>query len=492
MGDPGETAPRPGERSHGATPSLSWIRVAPGAPYFITDEGDAWTPIGSNDAVSWIDLDGLFRRRDLAAVEAYLQSLVANGVTCLRLMLECAQDGHRYLERPAGRFVPEMVQLWDDLFHLCGTLGLRLLLTPFDTFWTWLKWRQHPYNVDNGGPLDRPNRWLLDSEARIAIKARLDFAVRRWGGDGTLFAWDLWNEIHPAQALEKVEPFDPFVADLSAYVRDLEIELYGRAHLQTVSVFGPELVWKPHLDIASPIFRHPDLDFATIHIYEEGTIDHPQDTVAPALAMGRIVRRSLELIHDDRPFLDTESGPIHGFKDRGITLPEPFDDEYFRHMQWAHLASGGAGGGMRWPYRQPHRLTAGMRAAQRVLTDFLPLIDWTRFRRRSLDPRASGIAPEGLAIFASGDEQQAVVWCLRQDTLAEDGRLRRDVPPLAPHLELNGFRSGGYAATFWDTRAGVRVGHQATIVAADGVLSLEVPGIVADLAIAITPEEPPP
>ena len=29
-------------------------------------------------------------------------------------------------------------------------------------------------------------------------------------------------------------------------------------------------------------------------------------------------------------------------------------------MSWAHLASGGAGGGMRWPNRHPHVLTSGM------------------------------------------------------------------------------------------------------------------------------------
>ncbi|TIL77742.1 MAG: hypothetical protein E5Y81_12695, partial [Mesorhizobium sp.] len=42
------------------------------------------------------------------------------------------------------------------------------------------------------------------------------------------------------------------------------------------------------------------------------------------------------------------------------TSPE-LPTEYFRHLQWAHLAAGGAGGGMRWPNRSPHVLTPGMR-----------------------------------------------------------------------------------------------------------------------------------
>lgn len=116
---------------------LPWVQVAPRAPYFITETGEPWTPIGQNDAVTWIGLRGIFRARDLPAVEDYLRMLAAHGVTCLRLMLEYAQGECRYLEQPAGRFKPNMVRLWDDLLPLCERHGLRVLLTPFDTFWMW-------------------------------------------------------------------------------------------------------------------------------------------------------------------------------------------------------------------------------------------------------------------------------------------------------------------------------------------------------------------
>ena len=469
------------------SPPLPWIKVADGAPYFVTEAGEAWTPIGHNDGICWLDLAGLFRRRDMASVEAYLDGLAQSGVTCLRLMLEDARHRHRYFEKPVGRFVPAMVALWDDLIALCERVGLRLILTPVDTFWTWLHWRHHPYNRANGGVLDRPNRWLLDEGAREALKHRLSFAVRRWGGSGVLFAWDLWNEIHPAQGLDSVEGFGPFIADLSRHVRALETALYGRSHPQTVSVFGPELSWKPHLDIAGPIFRHPDLDFASIHVYEEGTIDHPSDTVAPALATGAIVGRSLAEIRDERPFLDTEHGPIHNFNNRHVTLPVAFDDEYFRHMQWAHLASGGVGGGMRWPYRHPHRLTPGMRDAQRAMAAFLPLIDWPRFKRR---PLAIEGAPRGLACFGCGDGRQALLWCLRGDALDAAGRVRRDVPPIEVVLHVPGFEPGSYAITGWDTLKGIAVAREEAVVGPGGSLVLPLPPFAADLAVAVTRTTP--
>ena len=375
------------------------------------------------------------------------------GVTVLRLMLECAQGRSRYIERPMGEFVPGMVRLWDDLFALCEERGLRILLTPFDTFWTWLKWRHHPYNTANGGVLDAPSRMLLCPQARAAIKNRLTFAAERWGGSGALFTWDLWNEIHPAQGQDSVDCWSEFIADVSRHVRELEMRLYGRAHPQTVSLFGPELDWRPHLPMKEPIFRHPDLDFASIHIYRQGTIDDPRNTVDAAIDMGRIVSTSLAEIQDGRPFFDSEHGPIHSFKDRHITLPEPFDDEYFRHMQWAHFASGGAGGGMRWPNRHPHTLTAGMRNAQRVLAEFVPLVNWKSFRRVNLNEEVEISSPR-VAPFCCGDKEQALVWLLRKDKLRKDGTLDRTAAPLTIQIGIPELRSGTYRVTPWDSLNG--------------------------------------
>lgn len=464
---------------------LSWISVAPGAPYFVDEAGAPFTPIGDNNSVAWIELQPLWRRRDPERVRQWLLNLRAHGVTVIRLMLECAHQRSRTLERPLGVWNPILVQMWDDLFALCEEVGMRLLLTPVDTFWTWINFHRHPYNRALGGPLDHPRRLLLDSGARAAIKARLSFAIERWGGSGALFAWDLWNEIHPGHAEESADAFPEFIADLSAHVRGLEQRLCGRSHPQTVSLFGPELRWRPHMPLKEPIFRHPDLDFATIHIYRERSIDHPKDTVACAVAMGEIVRECLGEITDERPFLDTEHGPIHTFKDKKRTLPEPFDDEYFRHMQWAHLASGGAGGGMRWPNRRVHVLTPGMRRAQAGLAGFLPLIDWTRFRRRNLNSEIAVRGGGRLARFACADDAQAVVWLLRRDVTGPKGQVCTDASPIAPSLHIPGLAPGRYRVTPFDTAAGrARAPFEAEAKASG--LALFVPPFTADLALAIT------
>jgi mannan endo-1,4-beta-mannosidase len=462
--------------------SLPWVGVR--GSYFEDEAGRPFLPIGHNDSVSWANLAGLYRRRDVARADAHFAMLAMSGVNVVRLMLEYAQVRHRYFEKPAGRFVPAMVQLWDDVVALAERYRVRLLLTPFDTFFTWNHWRHHPFNSANGGPLEHPSRLLTDLGVRAAIKARLAFAVERWGGSGAVFGWDLWNEIHPAQSEDCADGFPEFIHDLASFVRGLERRLYGRSHPLTVSLFGPELRWRAHMPLAEPIFRHPDLDMASIHVYEEGTIDDPRDTLAPALGMARIVAESLGEIRDARPFFDSEHGPIHRFKDKRRPLPPAFDDEYFRHMQWAHLAAGGAGGGMRWPNRTPHVLSEGMHRSQKALAAFVPLIDWACFARRPLHGRVSIRGPA--TGTGCGDPDQAIVWLVRTDTLRRDGTLDPTAPPASPEVVVPGLAGGPFRVTAVDTPSGEAVWSRVE-TATEGGLRLSVP-LATDLAIAIRRE----
>ncbi|GGK64431.1 hypothetical protein ACD591_01340 [Rufibacter glacialis] len=463
-------------------PSLPWIQVAPDAPYFITEDGQPWTPIGQNDAITWPELEGLFRRKNLPAVEEYLAYLSAHGVTCLRLMLEYAQGENRYFEKPVGKFAPNMVRLWDDLFALCAKYGLRILLTPFDTFWMWLRWKHHPYNKNLGGPCAGRGQWLLCPNTLEAIKARLTFVVERWGGSGVLFAWDLWNEMHPAHMGNSSAQFAPVATQLSQHVRDLEMRLYGRSHPQTVSIFGPIL--HTHPDVADTIFRHPLLDFSSTHFYDSKTIDYPKNTVDSAIKVGELVREALEHTPQNRPFFDSEHGPIHLFKDRKHTLAPEFDDEYFRHIQWAHMASGAAGGGMRWPNRHPHTLTPGMRVAQKHMARFLELIQWSTFRRRNLNQEIK-VSEPSFAVFGCADDRQAVVWLLRTNALYQRKRLMNPAAPaLTVEVQVPGLPDGRYRVTTFHTLAGTTL-EQLEAQAQGTVCTFTLANVRTDVAVAI-------
>ncbi len=462
--------------------NLPWIHVSRSSPYFVTETGDPWTPVGHNDSITWPALHGIYRGKDLESVDRYLEMLARRGVTVLRLMLEYSEGDNRYFEEPAGKYNPHMIRVWDELFALCARHGLRILLTPFDTFWMWIRWNRHPYNQTNGGPCSDRACLLLCPETRKYMKARLQFVSERWGGSGVLFAWDLYNEIHPSQARDSAECFEQFIGDLGTSLREFELRAHGRAHPQTVSVFGPHMVLDSR--IKDSIFRHRSLDFASTHFYEEGTIDFPRNTVDAAVAAGRLMREALSEVPAGRPFFDSEHGPIHTFKDHHITLPEPFDDEYFRHMQWAHFASGGAGGGMRWPNRAVHILTKGMHVAQQNLTRFLPSVDWSSFQRRNINEELL-VENGDFARFACADPDQAVVWLLRKDAISRDGRLDRRAQPVSARISIPCMNAGGYQVVAWDTAIGAPRMEYDVWHRGGSSMTLDTPGIVRDLALAI-------
>ena len=467
---------------------LPWVRLAPGRRYFETEDGEPFLIIGQNDALTWPELEGLLGRRDLPGVGRHLAWLSAHGVTTLRVMLEYVGDG-LYLEQQCGRFDAVTVRAIDDLIALCERNGLRLLLTPFDTFFTWVLWDDHPYNSANGGPCRTRLDLLRHPEGMAAVKRRIAFAVERWGGSGAVFAWDLWNELGHHHGVE-AEAIDPamvgdlirVIADLSALVRGIERREFGRSHLQTVSHFGAE----PKGALADLIFRHPDLDFATTHVYEEGAIDSPTNTVAAADAMARWVRHALSEIRDGRPFTDSETGPIHAFKDLGLTLPDAFDTAYFRNMSWAHLASGGAGGGMRWPNRFPHVLTPGMRRSQGVMADFSRLIDWSSFSSRNISDEVR-VEPDDLLVYACADDRHAVAWVLR-----DRGQMEVEGEPsfrpllVGASLELPAIRPGSYLMTVLETHDG-HVLSEGPIDADGGPVSVPLPPFRHDVAVAVRP-----
>ncbi len=455
------------------------LRVAPGGRFFETADGKPFLFIGPNDAISWPGLAGLYRRRDPAAAEAYVAGLAESGVNVLRLMLEYAHRDGWYFEKPFGTFNPVLVRLWDDLFLLCARHGIRILLTPWDTFWMARRWHRHPYNAANGGPAAAPSDFFTQEKVWEATERRFQFVVERWGGDGTLAAWDLFNEIHPHWGGTAIQQSE-VIARLSASVRDMEQKCWGFTRPQTVSVFGPN----PSADYEDLILRHPALDFATTHIYQ-GAIDHPHNTITPALTMAQWVRHAAERIAPGRPFLDTEHGPIHLFNDRKQMLEEAFDDEYERRLMWAHLASGGAGSGMRWPARHPHLLTPGMLRALSGMAQFARLMDWSRFTPvcdalQTTVPDKS-LRGKTLLVFGCRDAHQAVLWLL-PDTRGKQKAERWDAP--LP-LELHGLCPGPYRATPWDTERNAALDTQTASTDGQGTLRLLLPP-GREIALAIT------
>ncbi len=350
--DRGEPLLASGPMSRPDLSGLPWIRVAEGAPYFVDETGRAWTPIGQNDALTWPELEGCAA----AAIRA------RSGATWPR-------SGQRASRAPADAGVLQDETLpgapgrhascrrWcelDDLVALCRQRGPPPAADPV----------RHLLHLEQLGPASlqpRQRRAVrqpraaahLPRHARAFIKRAPRLRHQRWGGDGTVFAWDLWNEMHPCQGEHRPAASLTSSPTSAPYLRALEVRRHGRAHLQTASVFGPELGWKPWLK--EPIFRHPAPRFRQQPLLRGRHHRLSGRHGGAGSAVGPAVGEALAEIADSRPVLRQRARPDpHLQGPRARPARSRSTTSISATSSGRIWPRGGAGGGMRWPNRHPH------------------------------------------------------------------------------------------------------------------------------------------
>jgi mannan endo-1,4-beta-mannosidase len=100
-------------------------------------------------------------------------------------MLRYAQVRHRYFEKSVGVWAPSMVRLWDDLFEICERTGHAAAAHALRHLLDVAALEAPPYNQRQRSCTEHPSQHAaVPADAQGAIKARLSFAVERWGGSG--------------------------------------------------------------------------------------------------------------------------------------------------------------------------------------------------------------------------------------------------------------------------------------------------------------------
>lgn len=390
-------AQQPGPLWPGGSASEDFIRVMPGGRYFVHSDGRPFTPVGYNHNPDWTELgfgNPLAEHYDLGRVDRWFSNLQAHRVNLIRLMVETPQSGT--LEERPGVYRPEQVVWLDNVMSSAQRHGVRLWVTPYDTFWMNRRADASPYWAANGGPIVHPVDFLTKPSIIALQKRRMQFLIDRYGGSGTVFAWEIMNEIDLWWGASP-EQIRAWTDQMATFVRRYQRRRWGRDHLVTLSFGEPE----PKGLNAETAFRRPDLDFATMHLYlgaSRGPSPGQEWQAANDYAAG--VRYARAQVRDNRPVIDGESGPI----DRWIT-DEPFDDEVFHLMSWSHLLAGGAGAGTRWPYRNPHHLTPGMLETLRMISLFCESVPWSKLTGSEVAATVDG---DRARVFATGSA--AIVW----------------------------------------------------------------------------------
>lgn len=348
----------------------SWVRRMPEGRYFVDGRGRPFLPLGYNHNTDWPELEQanpLHDQYDPKRTDRWFAKLQEKGVNLVRLMVETPPSGN--IEEKPGIFRFEHMRWLDTIVGSARKHGIRLMVTPYDTFWMNLRADASPYWAANGGPIQEKVQFLTDPKVMELQKGRMRWLIDRYGNLDTIFCWEIMNEIDLWWGASP-EQIRKWADEMAAYVRDYQMKKWGAGPMLSLSMAES----KPVDGNADTAFRRPDLDFATMHLYigkSKGPNRGEEEQAADDFASG--VRHAQAAVRDNRPVFDGESGPI----DRWVAN-EKQDDRLYHEMSWAHLMAGGAGPGLRWPYRNPHHITPGMLETIRSMRAFVDGVPWTR------------------------------------------------------------------------------------------------------------------
>jgi len=391
--------------------SRGFIKVAPQGGGFVFENGEPFLPLGYSHVV--------LEHQDATELAAN----EAAGTTLVRIWPDAGETGAFDEAALDGWF--ELARRHDLylLFSVVNPSRLSDLFADRSEFNDGLTC----YNP----ACSRPEE-AYTCEAAVAVtRRRLRWLIDRYGHSPRVFAWEIVNQ-GDAIYTSRDEELGAWLEETAAFVADYELRTTGRRHLRCASSYDP-------LPAAPVYYDCRELDLFAAHLYTRAVYD-ALDPVGAALEQHRVIRHVLSRLPVGRPYLDTEHGPISHFFDPGVPEPDgPTYIELTHNLLWSHFCSGGAGGGLPIPVALPgtplppgqlnhvagHHIwpecARSMQALRRV-ADRVTLSD------RRQRPLTGPVAPHDadLTVMARGDEEQALVWLLR-DTRDQDvaGLLQR-------------------------------------------------------------------
>jgi hypothetical protein len=434
-----------------------------GERYFRHANGSSFYPIGEN--LGWPEEAGS------RIYGEWLRRLSEAGGNAARLWLVHYMCGTALEWSPkpvnpgfaeVGRYSQESAARVDLLLAAAERHNIRIILSFFsfgDTNWDWEK---NPYSIHKGGWLEGPREFFTDRRARRAVRARLRYAVARYGWSQHVWAWELWNEVETSEGYEE-DPVTDWHREMATFLK--QIDIHG--HLVTTSYrFTP-----PTTPCAA--YGLESIDFINVHTYLPDLMRVFPDRVRAVEKFGRPVVIS-EFGLDVSP-------DYFGADPTGLHLHDGL---------WAGLFSGSAGAGMTWwweRYVHPrdlyHRFTG--------ISEFM--------RGRDLNglvPAASTVigdagGPEsGHFSLALAGRESVLAWVGVRRRIATSAGVRRpsvsgySAPKMSRPIvvRVHCGRAGHYDVSFFNTTDGSRVGGgRATC---DGQsLDISVPVSSRDIAV---------
>jgi hypothetical protein len=301
-----------------------FVRVNPNNPrYFALDDGSFFFPIGLN--MAWWSGAG----DALTDYTRWMDPLAANGGNAIRVWMADWSFGLEWNDTPLGDYTRRLHKAWllDQIFAMAEERDMYILLVLLNCAdfnnWQTDGWNHNPYNVVNGGPLEKPDQYVTDPTARALLQRRMNYIVNRWGYSTRILAWEWWNEVNLAGFRDAT--LVPWLQEMTAYLHNLDVN----DHLVTNSFA---------ISGSSPTWSLPEMDIIQKHEYahqESSPVKDLTTRVAEGLA-------TLTANAPNKPALLGE----FGYGDEGYGKEIDKSGIHLHNGIWATTFAGYAGSGM--------------------------------------------------------------------------------------------------------------------------------------------------
>jgi hypothetical protein len=262
-----------------APPRLPFIQRDPHNPAaFLRSDLRPFSPVGANLAWAPVDRAEYYCRAIPAFARANLNWMRVWMVHWSGLNLDWLPADMGPSPKPGG-LDPRVAENWDQLLATAEASGvyLQVVFQHHGQFTTGAnsEWAANPWNAANpGGFLHTPAEFFTSPEARIMTMLKYRYIVARWGWSPAVFAWELFNEVHWVDAIDKdkdVAAVAHWHDAMAAFIRSVDVY----HHLITTSTEN----------LASPIYA--SMDFYQPHLYAANLLAGARSYATPAPALDR-------------------------------------------------------------------------------------------------------------------------------------------------------------------------------------------------------------
>ena len=316
------------------------------------------------------------------------------------------------------------------------------------------EWASNPYNVKNGGILDKPEKFFTDSEAKKVYKNELMYIVARYGYSDHIMCWELFNEVDwTDNASINAVNIKNWHKEMATFIR--QNDPYN--HMISTS-------YKTEQGLA---FTLEEIDYVCPHNY-----GYAGKNICEALpsVQDKLYNQYKKPVLYAEIGIDWENGQNNYRLDpKGVSL---------KQASWAGMMGGGAGGAMNWwwdSYVHPYDLYYQFKGAG-TYAKLLDLsgADYTQLRTLNGVTKSDGV---GLLGYRFNNRIYGYVYDKAWKYNNETGELS-NISVSIP------FTDGSYTLTLYNTSTGYQLLTK-DITVSGGSVRIDFPAFTNDIAFII-------